>query len=227
MNFLNFVDGCYYINLPHRVDKNDAILKHFGDVSVSQCFKRSDGVLPASLGFTAKDDGKFEHIQYSIAAAQAHVNVVKHAKKNNFKSIMVLEDDARFYMEDGYSAVETVYKALQQLSKISDWEVLYLGGDLGEPALNLIDDNLLKVSNVASSHAYVLNCNTFNHIINTEKSITHFDSYICLQFTKKYMCYPLGIYQQLLNKTDIMETTYTPDLSFWKKAYTKPINKLY
>lgn len=224
MNLNSLVDKCYYINLDHRVDKRDALESHLTDLNIEKSFIRSQGVTPSSLGFTKKGD-KFELVEYSRAAAKAHQNVIQNAKDNNYECILVFEDDALFYIDDEANGLDVAIKAITQVKNKDDWNLLYLGGDLGEPVINLVDKNLIKTYNVASSHAYVIHSRSYEYLL-SHPSLDYFDVWMHT-LPNQYMCYPLSVVQRHINKTDIGETNITMDVSFWKKSYDKPINILF
>jgi GR25 family glycosyltransferase involved in LPS biosynthesis len=224
MGLKGLVDKCYYINLEHRTDKKEALISHLNNLNILDSFTRSEGVRPEDLGYVRSGD-KFEILEYSIAAAKSHQNVIRDAKYNNYECILVLEDDALFHIDSESNGLEVAKKAIEQIRQIDDWQLLYLGGDLGEPAINLVNSNLIKTVNVASSHAYVIHRRSYDYLLD-HNNLTHFDVWMH-GLPNQYMCYPLSVIQRHINKTDIGETNHTMSLDFWKKAYNKPINKLF
>ena len=226
MKLEQLISKGYYINLKHREDKKNRLHSQLVERGLENVITRFEGVYPSELGYVKGEDGKYAHIEYSIAAAKAHINVIKEASENNYENVLVLEDDSFFYDEEDYKSIDVIIKAIEEVKKIPNWEVLYLGGDLGDPEIELVSDNLAKVKNVSCCHAYVLNKTAYERVL-YQGTITHFDTYVCLSFTEKYMCYPLAITQEHLNSTDIGETQITMGLSFWKSRYDKPIIKLY
>jgi GR25 family glycosyltransferase involved in LPS biosynthesis len=115
----NFVDKCYYINLEHRIDKKEALTQHLTDLGINNSFQRIDGVKPEDLGYVRKKD-KFEIIEYSIAAAKAHQNVIKDAKDNDYECILILEDDAMFHIDETSNGLDIAIKAIEQVKFIED-----------------------------------------------------------------------------------------------------------
>ncbi len=99
-----FVDKAVYINLARRSDRNEKMkemTKTLGDKVV-----------------------RFEAIEASpgcIGCSLSHIEILKMAIDNNWKSVLILEDDAEWNnFEDGYSK-------LQSLS-LSPYDVIVLGG---------------------------------------------------------------------------------------------------
>jgi len=225
MKLQDFVDKGVYINLPHRVDKRDAMSLQLQKLCLDNFIQRVDGVYPKDLGFEPKNNEKYEIVEYSTAAANAHLNVVRTAKEKNYKNILVLEDDVEF-TENG---IAYLTQALEQLNKIENWNILYIGADLGyntNSYLELHGENLVKTNNATCSHAYILNSNCFNFFLNYP-NITHFDI-VMNALPEKYVVYPLAIIQRHINKTDIGETDFTCNRSFWEKSFIgKTIVKKY
>lgn len=213
--FKNFLDAGFFINLPHRVDKCERIKSHLNHLGLNDFINRFDGVYPKDLGFFPKNDNKYEILEYSIAAANAHKNIIKHAKEKNLKNVLVLEDDTLF-IDNG---VNNLYNALEQIQSIKDWEVLYIGGDSNDSKFEYVGKNLVKVKNISCCHAYIINNNFYDTVLNTEP-ITHYDTFLNGYARQKYLVYPLSIVQEHLNKTDIGETNITFGRSYWEKTYT-------
>jgi len=236
-NLLEFLDGCYYINMDHRTDKNAAMIQHLSSLGIADQFQRFRGVSPKEIGFEPisstfthpypNPHGKFEHIHYSIACSRAHINLIQHAKDTNKRAILILEDDARFYSENGANPIENVYNALKQIKKINDWELLYIGGGIGDKELNFVDENILKTDLPANAYAYIVNHTAYDGFINNRDIIQWSDCFMTMYFKQKYMIYPLTVVEEMVNHTDIMETQCIPNLNFRREAYNKPIRKLY
>jgi GR25 family glycosyltransferase involved in LPS biosynthesis len=220
----NLENACFYINLPSRIDKKNEIEKHLQELNVLNKFQRKNGICPSSLGYARRSDtGKFQHIEYSIACARAHLNIIEEAIEKKLKYVLILEDDARFYTEEQYSGWENAMLAFEQILKIEDWDILYIGCDIGDPELKKIDKNLISVRNASSSHAYILNSRSFEKLLELKNKITHLDTHMCHFFSKKYASFPLTTVQTHVNKTDIMETGVTMMTSFWQKSFNKPV----
>jgi hypothetical protein len=204
----------YYINLRHRYDKNKVMLRQLSKLNLISIISRLDGVYPKDLGYTPNKNGKFEIIEYSTAAATAHINAIKLAKQNNYENVLVLEDDALF----SKNGLKNLIEALIQLQN-KNWDVLYIGGDCRDK-FEFHGKNLVKIKNIMCSHAYIVNKNFYDTILNEKKIIQHFDVFLNEYAKEKYLVNPLSIIQKLVNKTDIGETTFTPDLRYWAKTYS-------
>jgi hypothetical protein len=104
----DFVDKFIYINLDHRQDRRDIMSKFFeeGQIPLEKvvrfpAIKRSHGAL---------------------GCLESHTEVLKLAKKEGWKNILILEDDMEWIQfKEGYSR-------LVEFTKLPDWDVILLVG---------------------------------------------------------------------------------------------------
>ena len=103
MKINQFVDKIFCINLKHRTDKREFIKKQCSkyklDVTFFKAIKNKKGW---------------------IGCLQSHLNILKIAKKERLKKILIIEDDCLFLQEPSINNKE--------LPK--DWEMLFLGGNM-------------------------------------------------------------------------------------------------
>jgi hypothetical protein len=225
MPLLDFVDAIFYINLPARTDKNAAITAHFEELGLTPKVVRILGRSPADLGYTRLPDGKYELYTYSEGNAAAHREILQRAKAASMKNILIFEDDGRIYADEG-NPVTLTELAIAQIAKIPDWEILFLGVTIGDERLRMVGPNLAKVDNTVCSHAFILNERAFDPLLAANPS-REYDCCLALTLKEKYVVYPLNAIQFFLNKTDIGETDYTPNVDFWRDQLNKPIDRLY
>ena len=103
-----FVDKFVYINLDHRQDRRDGMAKFFeeGQIPLEKvvrfpAIKRSHGAL---------------------GCLESHTEVLRLAKKQGWKNIMILEDDMEWIdFKEGYSRFE-------DMITLPDWNVILLVG---------------------------------------------------------------------------------------------------
>ena len=100
----DFIDKVVYINLDHRTDRNEhmkEITTTFGDkVSRFSAIKTDYGL---------------------IGCCMSHISVLKNAIENNYKNILVIEDDAE------WNNFEEGYQILKNLAS-KPYDVIMLGG---------------------------------------------------------------------------------------------------
>uniref|UniRef100_A0A6C0EQ29 Glycosyl transferase family 25 domain-containing protein n=1 Tax=viral metagenome TaxID=1070528 RepID=A0A6C0EQ29_9ZZZZ len=103
-----FVDKFIYINLDHRQDRRDIMSKFF-----------EEGQIPLEKVV------RFSAIKRShgpLGCVESHKEVLKLAKKENWKNILILEDDLEWLN------FKDEYPKLEELTKLSDWNVILLLG---------------------------------------------------------------------------------------------------
>jgi len=103
-----FVDKFIYINLDNRQDRRDVMYKFF-----------EEGQIPLEkvVRFSAVNK-KYK----PLGCLESHTEVIKLAKKEGWKNVMILEDDMEWVdFKEGYSR-------LVELTKLPDWDVILLVG---------------------------------------------------------------------------------------------------
>lgn len=225
MKLQEFVSGGFYINLDHRKDKNEVMVNQLKSLGLDEFIERYSAV------------GAFDSIEYRVtdnekmfllgkATSQSHKNIIKIAKDRNYKNVLVLEDDALFYKND--VAISLIEKSLDELSKIGEWDVFFLGANLHDKELNLQSDHLIKCDCCISSHAYILNGKCFDKVLTNgfDKPFDVMDIFLNNQFKNKYITYPATVIQRGGNVTDLGGHISMSE-EFWLNQYNKPINKKY
>ena len=172
----DFFDEIYCINLDSRLDRWEKVQKEFDKV----------GLLPRLKRFSAikEKDGR-------LGIIKSNLEIVKIAKENNLKNVLIFEDDVQF-INDTTNILE---KSLQQIGNL-DWWLLYLGANTHEP-LNIISKqkpNLLILKNAFACHAFCYNKKTYDFFIkkyDNLKEVQHqdiLDVFLANTFQKKNLC---------------------------------------
>jgi len=104
-----FVDKVIYINLDHRQDRRDSMLKFFeeGQIPIEKIIR-----FPAI---------KRSHAQFGCV--ESHMEVLNLANRENWKNILILEDDVKWSKD-----FEDNYVKLEELTKLPNWDVIMLAG---------------------------------------------------------------------------------------------------
>ena len=137
-----------------------------------QVFKKYDilDIVERYIGVESIDNN---YKNWCKAINSSHLNVIKTAKKENYKNVLIFEDDIEFldykYNEKikriKSNPEDILYNALSQL-KQHEWDMLWLGYASGK--INnycRIDDNLFRASGQTRSHAYAVNNTAYDIII--------------------------------------------------------------
>jgi glycosyl transferase family 25 len=129
-----YFDNVYCLNLKERRDKWEVVSRRLNDVgikaerfealgpgdkSVRKYWKR---LLSRNKSFT-KSKKKLGPIMKTIGAVgclRSHVEILRHAKANGHRQILILEDDVIFC--NGFQGRFTTF-----VKKAGDWDLLYLG----------------------------------------------------------------------------------------------------
>ena len=145
MKINDLFDAVYYINLDSRTDRNNKFWKLNGNFL---CEKETIRI----SAFDAKNPNAADGVLPLMRARAAHsVSYSKpfcHAIQNNFKKILVLEDDAEPMIEDP-KEMYTLIKDCQQ----TEYDILFLGGTI-QSKLTKENESLYRVkNNVLTTHA--------------------------------------------------------------------------
>lgn len=148
-------DGIYCINLPTRPEKWTAAQLQFEKVGLAGQVRRVDGVINES--------------DTVAACKQAHLNVIKLARDNGLRNVLIFEDDVEFVHHDHGLIQDT----LAQLRNIDDWGMFYLGSipgmwkgqEIFGEVKAIVSSNILEVGGFYGAHAYALNRFVFDDVL--------------------------------------------------------------
>jgi hypothetical protein len=147
MKLFDRFDKVYCINLEHRQDRKINILSEIikydlGELSFFKAFNGNDFLNPYKI-----PNGCFGLIL-------SNIEIIKEAKNNNYKNILILEDDCYFTSE--VLNVDSYFDMLPD-----DWDMLYMGGNhnthMGEPLPKQINDKIVKLHNTFTTHFVAIN----------------------------------------------------------------------
>jgi hypothetical protein len=232
MRLQDYFSKIVYINLDHRTDRKQEFENEMVSMGVTN-YTRIPGTLPViTEGIT---EGRSRH----IACGTTHIEIVKQAKKDNLDNILIFEDDVCLYNENEKPGIEIIESALDDLSKIADWDLFYLSGLIIDKELNLVTPNLIKARTVLTTHAYAINKQAYDLVLRyVPETDCAIDGWYGQQnkqgedigtlFTK-YVIYPLSIYQRLsLSDCDINAegiASMGHGMGPYYDSYSKPIIK--
>jgi GR25 family glycosyltransferase involved in LPS biosynthesis len=140
-----YFDKVFLINLDKRIDRLDRCKEIFKNNNVLDLVERFSAIVPDPndyIPFT-KETEKIKIPLYGCLLS--HINIIKKAKSEGLKSILVLEDDVEFIN------IDYINKAVDQL-KNKNWDLFYLGANTHKP-LEREDDNLLILKKGYATHA--------------------------------------------------------------------------
>lgn len=158
MGWLNkFVDCIVYINLDERTDRNKKCQETLHKVNIQPYYRVS--AIKDTIGIRG--------------CTLTHYNIIKHAKENNYKNILIFEDD--FTIVDVNNFKSNLLNSFQQIeSNNLTPHMLYLGGNLNtgfERNISKIDNNLFKINGAKATHSYIIYSNLYDVILEKYKNI--------------------------------------------------------
>jgi glycosyl transferase family 25 len=104
-----FLDKVIYINLDHREDRREMMKKLFDDAQIPE---------EKVIRFSA-----IKHKYGIIGTALSHIGVLKLAKEEGYKRILILEDDLEWV-----NGFQENYAKLEELVSNNTWDVCMLAG---------------------------------------------------------------------------------------------------
>lgn len=144
-NPFKFFDKVYCINLSERPDRWNECLKNFQKYEIDN-YERIDAI-KVEAKLPPKRKGQ-------IGCALSFSKCFEEIKKNNYKQVLIFEDDFEFKY-DKNNTFEKLNKALNELPQ--NWDSLFLGGtvinDYGIFPIQKYSHNLLKLQSAHCLHA--------------------------------------------------------------------------
>jgi len=199
-------DKIYCINLDTRPERWDYCKKEFAKYNMVELVERYPAV-------------SFKKDKLAIKGiTTSHINVIKLAKQNNYKNVLIFEDDVQFitykYIKETTGPYEPrehyhrnddnrgllrvpsdpsdiLNKALVQLKK-HEWDILFLGAQLNLPRRFInykrIDNNLFKCNSQTRCHAYAVNNSAYDFILKNDSTL---DFIIFDRLVRDFLSYKL------------------------------------
>jgi GR25 family glycosyltransferase involved in LPS biosynthesis len=161
----------YIINLKHRTDRRDHMINEMKKLPISYEFV--EGII---------DETK--------TCFQSQKKCIQLAKENILPYVLILEDDAVF-TDHVIEILEKTFSEVQTLN----WDMFFLGANLQSPA-SRISNSILKLSGAYAAHAYIVNAQFYDTIINlphTCEMDVHYNNLMSKHDV--FMCDPMIAYQ--------------------------------
>lgn len=134
------IDRISCINLDKRPDRWEKCKEEFNKVGLTDYVERFPGI-EASPGIKG--------------CSLSHYSVIKQAKLDGCKSVLVFEDDVEFIRTSEFEQV--ICNAFNQMESLDiNCDMFYLGGNVKGNNNFRIDTNLVELNNVKCAHAYIV-----------------------------------------------------------------------
>jgi len=224
MKLKDFVDKGYYINLDYKTERNEKTIEELRKNDLLDLVERVSAVKAFEQTIVCEygsDDWK----KCVESCTQSHLKIINDAIEKGYQRILVFEDDIHFY-EDGITpAITKIENALDEISKISNWDILYLGGSLLDQYVTLQDKHLIRVGGMNTSHAFILNHTAFEKLKSRYHYAYPMDVLLSANLNPKFSVYPIAVTQRGGDVSDIGgHHSFGP--SGFVNSYLKPINNL-
>ena len=167
--FNDYFDKIIYINLDHRKDRKKQILNEFKKMNIeSNKIYRIDAV----------------HEKYNghIGCAKSHIKTLNYAKENNFKNILVFEDDFVFTLDKN-----NVQDKLNTFLNKNEgkWDVVQLTSHYKTFRNNDEENDVRLVNKASTSSSYMINAGFYDKLLkNLHSSVTNMEKEM-IQYNKE------------------------------------------
>jgi len=215
-----YFDKIFLINLDKRLDRLERCNILFGKHNILDLVERFSGVIPVDDGnipFTP-DTEKIKIPLYGCLLS--HINIIKKAKENKWKSVLIFEDDVDLIN------VDSIEKSINQL-KTKDWSLFYLGTNLHIP-LERADDNLLRLKRGFATHAIAYHESFYDYYLEhfNKGLISIIDVWLAEYGQENFPCYctyPITAVQ-ISNHSDIHNAF--ADYSWMERKFNEHTNNI-
>jgi glycosyl transferase family 25 len=159
-----YIDKVVYINLEHRTDRREHIENTLNNFCIP--FERFNAIRTKGVGF--------------IGCARSHLEVLKMARRNNYKNVLILEDDFTFIVskEEFDTNIELLF------NNKPDFDVCMINYNLIHGELCVEYPFLTKVIESQTASGYIVNNTIYDRLINIYE-----ESIILLEATHKHWIY--------------------------------------
>jgi GR25 family glycosyltransferase involved in LPS biosynthesis len=142
-----------YTNMDYRPDRNTYAWQEISKL----------GLIPVRIPGVVYTGTNSTVLNGQIGCGLAHLNGLKLAKERN-QNVLMFEDDVKFIND--YPHI--IQDALNELPE--QWDMLYLGGNICRSIFQ-VTPHLGKLTHAQSTHAYGVNRNFLDKILNSENRI--------------------------------------------------------
>ena len=203
---MDIIDKIYILNLDRRIDRMNDMTKLMNELMVYK-WERFPAIKPKFnsidrdlySGYNRMMKLNKKYVKGSVGCKLSHIEILKLAKKNHYKSILILEDDVEFV--GNFRHIDIGMRELEGIR----WDILYLG--LGRAKYKEIEGKVFlhKVVKGLCTHAYIVNNLSYTKIIKLlENSNKQIDVTYQENFGNYLQCYIIpNQFQQNKSYSDI------------------------
>lgn len=187
-----YFDKIYCVNLAERTDRWQDCLEEFkasnldGVIRIEATKGIPEGLTHySSLNLDPKSENFIKKLEGRVGCLISQLEVIKNARKNGFKRILLLEDDVQFVTN-----VQSKFNDILDQVPLQ-WGLLYLGGnEKGRPTK--ISNNIFKVSNMLMAHAVGIDESAYDDLVSLMESMELPNDFCFAHVQKKLPCYAIS-----------------------------------
>jgi len=152
----------------------------------------------------------------------SHIKVIQDAITNNYKNILILEDDVNFDI----NIINNIYKVSNIIENNPEWKIIYLGGGQNDWSKVDIQHTYYHPNNTTGTFAYMVNVAFYQELLDTYSSMLKPADVYLMQLQERYhsdmyVLFPNLIICDLLDSStggsyDIMGVSYWKEKFKWK-----------
>ena len=193
-----FVDKIFIINLKERKDKYEKITKQLKELNITN-YERFEAIKPTQWQILHNPylQALYKNNCFGIGVIGcklSHAKAIELAKERKYKSILILEDDARFLKD----FEENLKSAIGQLELIKEWDMLYLGANHKKKGI-VQTKNLKRVFNAYTTSSYIIKDTLYDEVLNNAiKEQCEIDTFYVNFIQKKYKV--LGVHPNFIDQ---------------------------
>lgn len=176
----DYFDKIYCINLDRRFDRW---------LKVNNEFKR---LRIDVTRFSAVEGRDIDGGNFTMACLLSHIEIIKEAKRNNFKRILIFEDDIIFEKD--------FIKKIKYIKSLN-WKLLYLGASQFSWSLISISDGSYYCNKTLGSFAYAIDSSIYDDILSFSNNLHKPYDHHLVEIQKKYKSESIAIYPNLVIST--------------------------
>ena len=183
-----YFDNIYVLNLDRHKERFEKVKNKLDNLGIKfQRFSAIDGnnLDTSKIKFGSSNKGLLEN-KYAYACLKSHIEIIKDAKKNKYKRILVFEDDVLISKD--------IHVHFQKLRKIKDWKLLYLGATQYNWNLKFTED-FYYANRTFGCFAYGIDQTIYDLILRKNDNTLSVDSVLHKKIqpmykSKSYVFYP-------------------------------------
>tara|TARA_R100000152_G_C6777589_1_gene207550 strand:- start:893 stop:1609 length:717 start_codon:yes stop_codon:yes gene_type:complete len=158
---LGFFEEIFCINLVSREDRWHRCQKSFDKIGIKPRVRHFEALNPRKYNFDEKYDKQIGpyHVVPNAGCLGSHRRIIKLAKENGLKNVLVFEDDVDFLHDD----LDLVKRSTESLPE--DWGLFYLGATV-EKQMCMVDEHLFQTNFAKATHAVAYNHTVYDEILN-------------------------------------------------------------